>query len=255
MNWIFLLKLSLAPTLVALASLAGRRWGLLIGGAIAGFPVVFGPIILFIALEQGNDFAAQSALRGLLAILPFAGFVLAMSWASLRFSIWAALLLGWAAYMLGSWIGMHFEPGLGIALACAVIGIFAGRRLLPMSIKIEPPVVISPWDIPVRMASTLALLLAVTGLAKAMGSEWSGVMAAFPVASSVLGVFARKSDGPHGPARLYRGVLLGSIAFGSFSAVLHLTLPSWGLAKGYGAAILCAVCMQIGVLFLATRRN
>jgi len=254
-NWILILKLTLAPTLVALASLAGRRWGLLIGGAVAGFPVVFGPIILFIALEQGNDFAAQTALRGLLAILPFGGFVLAMSWACLRYPVAVALMLGWAVYMAGSWIGMQFGPGLGVAAACAALGIFGSRSLLPMSIKIEPPAIISPWDIPVRMASTLALLLSVTGLAKAMGSQWSGVFAAFPVASSVLGVFARASDGPHGPARLYRGVLMGSVAFGAFGSVLYLTLPSWGLAKGYGAAVLCAVCLQIGVLFLASRRN
>lgn len=255
MNWIFLLKLSLAPSLVALASLAARRWGLLIGGAIAGFPVVFGPIILFIALEQGNGFAAQSALRGLFAILPFAGFTFAMSWGCLRYPTWVAVLLGWAAYLAGSWLGMSFEPKLPVAIVCAVIGIIGGRAILPVGNKASLKVAASRWDIPMRMASTLALLLGVTAAAKPMGPEWSGAMAAFPVASSVLGIFARGSDGPHGPARLYRGVLLGSCAFGSFSAALHLALPVWGLAWGYLAAVLCAICVQIGVLFLATRRN
>ena len=249
MNLIFFLKLSLAPCLVALASLAGRRWGLLIGGAIAGFPVVFGPIILFIALEQGNDFAAHSALRGLLAILPFGGFVLTMSWASLRFPVWVALFLGWAVYLGGSWVGMQFEPGLGLAAVCALFGIVAGRALLPVSHKKTPPPPISPWDIPVRMASTLALLLSVTALARPMGPEWSGAMAAFPVASSVLGGFARISDGPHGPARLYRGVLMGSLAFGGFSAVLHLTRPTWGLLQGYGAAVYALFSYKLGSCF------
>jgi hypothetical protein len=59
---LLILKFLLAPGLVALASLAGRRWGLKVGGAIAGFPVVVGPILFFFAVEQGSGFASVAAL-------------------------------------------------------------------------------------------------------------------------------------------------------------------------------------------------
>lgn len=249
------LKLLLAPSLVALASLAARRWGLKVGGAIAGFPVVYGPIIFIIALEQGPDFAATAALRGLMAILPFALFAVSMSWACLRLPTWLAVLIGWAAYMLFSWASMSLEAGFVLALVFAVAGILGGRALLPHASEAKANAKPSMWDIPIRMASTLALLLSVTALAKPMGPAWSGAMASFPVASTVLGVFARLSGGERGPARLFKGTLMGSIAFGTFSAVLHFGLSAWGLGMGFLAAFLAAAAVQTGVLFFGSRTN
>ncbi|WP_137173323.1 hypothetical protein [Massilia sp. HP4] len=65
----FVLKLLLVPSLIALVTLAGRRWGPGVAGWLSAFPIVSGPILLAIALEQGSDFAAIAAANTLLAVL------------------------------------------------------------------------------------------------------------------------------------------------------------------------------------------
>ncbi len=45
-----LLKLTLAPLLVAAATLVARKWGPRVGGLLLGLPLTTGPIFLFLAL-------------------------------------------------------------------------------------------------------------------------------------------------------------------------------------------------------------
>jgi hypothetical protein len=72
-----LLKLVLTPLLIAAISLASRRWGPGIGGAIAGLPLTSGPVSVFLALEQGREFTSRSAVGTLLGLVSQAGFCLA----------------------------------------------------------------------------------------------------------------------------------------------------------------------------------
>jgi hypothetical protein len=253
---ILLFKLLLAPGLVALASLAGRRWGLRVGGAVAGFPVVVGPILLFFAIEQGAPFAAEATLKCLWGVLPFVAFCIAMSWSCLRLPLWASLLIGWAAFFAVSFLGLHSQAGLFACALTALAAMVLGRRLLP---KVPPHKTVlaapSRWDIPLRMGATLALLLSLTAAAKALGPLWSGALAAFPVASSILGSFAYLSNGPKGPAALFRGSLLGSYSFGTFCAVLAPALLAFSVPMAFLAALFSALAVQTGALFLMSRKN
>ncbi|QAY92927.1 hypothetical protein CUN63_24935, partial [Pseudomonas sp. ACM7] len=63
-----LLKLLVIPGFLLLISLAGKRWGPSVAGWLSGLPVVVGPILFFLAIEQGQVFAAQSATAALSAM-------------------------------------------------------------------------------------------------------------------------------------------------------------------------------------------
>ena len=69
-----LLKVLLAPLLILLATLAGRRWGPAVGGWLAGLPLTSGPVSLILALEQGPEFAARAALGTLFGLISLAAF-------------------------------------------------------------------------------------------------------------------------------------------------------------------------------------
>lgn len=59
---ILLLKLTITPSLIYLASLASKRWGHAVGGWIVALPLTAGPVVFFLALENGHAFAASAAV-------------------------------------------------------------------------------------------------------------------------------------------------------------------------------------------------
>ena len=249
---IFILKLVLPSLLVALVSLASRRFGLKIGGAIGGFPVVVGPILFFFALEQGPDFAAHAALRSLWGVLSFGLFCVTISWASLRLPLVISVVISWAVFLAASWLGLQSEVHLGTAACLAVVSALIARLSLPEDRrqgerKARP----SDWDIPLRMAVTIFMVLAVTGTARLLGPEWSGVLAAFPIASTTLAGFAYQSDGPYGPSALLRGSLLGAFSYAAFCATLVFGLSRFHLSLVFSMAFIFALGAQIVALSLS----
>ena len=57
---LLLLKLALPPVLVAVISLVARRVGPTIGGMLVGLPWMTGPVLYFLALDKGIDFAVAA---------------------------------------------------------------------------------------------------------------------------------------------------------------------------------------------------
>jgi len=54
-------KLTFVPIFILRVTLAGRKWGSFIASLLGALPAVAGPIIIFIAIGQGNAFAALTA--------------------------------------------------------------------------------------------------------------------------------------------------------------------------------------------------
>lgn len=61
-------KLILAPILIALATLIGRRWGHGVSGWIAALPLTSGPVSLIFAIQYDAAFAAQAAIGTLAGV-------------------------------------------------------------------------------------------------------------------------------------------------------------------------------------------
>src|SRR5690348_16799802 len=95
---ILLLKLFLVPVLIYLVTLCGRRWGPGVAGWLSAFPIIAGPILLTIALEQGSAFAASAAEGTLLAVIAILVFGLAYAWASARFGVAGSLATALIVY-------------------------------------------------------------------------------------------------------------------------------------------------------------
>src|SRR5215469_9013779 len=92
------LKLFLAPVLIGLVSLAGRRWGPAVGGWLVSLPLTSAPVMLFLAIDQGTAFASRAAQDTLLGIMSVASFCLVYSWFSFRFGWPISMLAGWGAF-------------------------------------------------------------------------------------------------------------------------------------------------------------
>jgi hypothetical protein len=240
------LKLVLPPTLIAGASLAGRRWGPRFSGWIVALPLVSGPVVLILALDQGTSFAAATAHGTLTGAAGQASFCLGYAWSE-RAGRWPAALAGGVlAFALGA---LAFQPAGRLPalplVATLVVWISLMLALMPVVPVERPEVSFGRWDIPWRMMTGTAVVLAITRVAPAVGPRFSGVLAAFPVVTAVLTVFAHRHVGGFEANAVLRGLLLGMFSFVAFYAVLELAVERAGIVGGFSAAGGAAVATQV----------
>lgn len=244
MNAILLLKLLLVPGLIVLVTLAGRRWGPAVAGWLSAFPIVAGPILWFIAIEQGAAFAARAAVGTLSAVLAMLAFGISYAWAATRFAWPASLLFAYAGYtaavvVLGLWEATPFAAGIAV-----LTGLWLAPRLYPPLPKSAPAAIKSGNDMLLRMGSGALLVLLVTHFAASLGPGLSGVFAMFPVMGTVLALFTHRSAGAAAAIQLLRGMVFGFYAFSTFCAVLVWALPAMGVSMAFLWALAAAGLIQ-----------
>ena len=243
-------KLLLSPFCVVAVSLAGRRWGIAVAGLLGGLPVVAGPILLVETLLHGHDFGADAAAGTLLGLAALTAFVVVYARLATAAGPIPSLLCGWAAFLLGVAILLPLEPPAAISLVAVAIGFAIGLRLLPPPPS-TPPVAATPpwWDLPARALAALVLVLALTAASGALGAHLSGLLAPFPVITSVLAVFTHAHGGVGQIEILLRNFLVGFYGFAAFCFVLALALPALSTAGAFGVATAAALATQ-GVTLL-----
>jgi hypothetical protein len=242
------LKLFLAPACVVAVSLAGRRWGTTVAGLLGGFPVVGGPILLVVTLQHGRSFGAEAAAGSLLGLAASAAFATVYARLAPRARPLPTLLAGWAAYF--AVIAVLGLPGFSavVSFLIAAAAFELGRRLVPAHPGMAPPDrTPPPWDLPARALAALAMVLAITLAAGGLGPELSGLLAPFPILTSVLIVFTHAHDGADEAQILIRAFLLGFYAFATFSLVLALTLEDLSVAAAFAAALAAGAVVQLAM--------
>jgi hypothetical protein len=248
---IFLLKLLLVPALIALVTLAGRRWGPSVAGWLSAFPIVSGPILLAIALEQGVDFAAGAAANTLLAVLAILVFSIAYARCA-HLGMPRAMTTALLAYALAVLVLQAVTLPLWIGFVVVLLALLAAPRLFgpaPTQAGSGKPANDLPW----RMLAGAALSLSVTYAAASLGPRLSGLFAMFPVMSTVLVGFSHRASGPGFAVALLRGMVNGYHAFAVFCLVLSLLLPVQGIGTAFLAATAAALVVQLGVKWYLQR--
>jgi hypothetical protein len=249
---LLLLKVLLVPSLIGAVTVGSRRWGPRIGGWLNALPLVAGPVLFFMALEQGEVFVARAAAATLAGLVGVATFSLAYAWIALRSPWWASLAAGWTTFGITTALlqTVSWHP-LG-ALAAALASFAAAWGLLPStpvaSIRMRWP----SWDLPLRMGAAVGLVLVLTGLAASLGPRLSGALTPFPVATAILLAFTHAQQGAPGALWFLRGFLPAMWSFAGFCFVLTLA----ALPLGRDLAFLGALAVQLatqGLVLLALR--
>ena len=250
------LKLLLAPSFVALVSLAVRRYGPVVGGLLGGLPVVAGPILLVITLDHGRRFGADSATGTVVGLVALGAFVLVYARACGRCSPLVSMLLGWAGFGAVAACLSFVDPGPLPALAVTWAAFALQRRAMPQVVAEEAvPIDLPSWDLPVRAVAAGAMVVALTAASDTLGPEWSGLLAPFPIITTVLAVFTHAHHGPMEARILLRGLLNGLFAFALFADVLALTLRPWGTAIAFAAALSCCLALLSAIAWRTAPRQ
>lgn len=241
-----ILKLTIVPLFIAAITLAGRRWGAGIAGTLGGLPIVAGPIVVFVALEQGVQFGALAATAAISAIAGLLVFGIAYCWASIRWPWPVALICA-----IGAWFcvaaGLATLPALPeVALVVAGITLVLAPRLLPPGGPVSAGGE-NLIDLPYRMITGAMLTLAVTTSATTLGAIWSGLFAVFPIIGLVLAVFTHRAMGAGQVALMFQGMINGLYSFAVFFLVLTIL---WAQVDTQGVAFwsACVIAAGAGVV-------
>jgi hypothetical protein len=247
------LKVTLAPALVAAATLVARRLGHRAGGLVGGLPVVAGPIVLIYAVEQGDAFARDAAAAGALGLISPVLFCLAYAACARPAGYAVALAAGWLAFGVGTALLSAVDPPLALSVAIALAGIGGGSWLLARAASG------GPFDAPAsdllawRLAITAALVVATTAAAHGLSAHLAGLLATFPIITAVLAGFTQASVGADAAIELLSGLVPALVCFLAFFATLAATLGSLGGPQAFGLATVAALGLW-GVLLAATQR-
>jgi hypothetical protein len=244
---VLLLQFVIAPGLVAAATLAARIWGHAAAGLLSAFPAIVGPVLLIGAVAHGPAFAARSAVGTLLGLVTLSGFVVAYARIA-PYAGWPlSLAAGWAvAAVLALAVG-SLDIGLGAALATGVLSLALAGRALPRGTAPLAPAPPPRWDLPVRMAMTALLVLALAAAASRLGPTAGGILAALPVLACILAAFTHEQHGAEAVAQLLRGMVAGMAGFVVFCALVAGLVERAGIAAAFALATLAALAAQIAV--------
>jgi hypothetical protein len=250
-----LVKVLMAPAFVVGASLAGRRFGARVGGLVAGLPVVALPILLAYALAHGDSFAAGAAAGTLLGLISLFAFTVVYGRLASRLAWAPTMLLGWLAFAASTAILSTLSVAHGVALALALGGVAVGLALLPRPTPLPAAPPAPPrWDLPMRAACALALVLTLTAISGWLGPQLSGLLAPFPIITTVLATFTHAQRGAAETVRLLRAMMAGFGAYALFCFTLAITLRELGTAASFALAAGVALTVQ-ALLLLASRRR
>lgn len=250
-------KVLLAPAFVMCATLAARRYGARIGGLLGGLPVVAGPILLVFALSHGRSFAAGAAAGTLLGLVSLGAFIVVYARMATSRGWPRSLLAGWCSFLAVSGVLSLADISAWSALALALAALGATLLALP---PIDGPARLDTdtmprWDLPLRGASALVLVLVLTALAGQLGAKLSGLLTPFPVVATVLATFTHIQYGADDVVRIMRGFVVGLVAYALFCFTLAMTLRQLDTAAGFALAVTVALAAQAVTLTLSFRRR
>jgi hypothetical protein len=221
-----LLKLMIVPVLVALMSLAARRFGPMIGGLLIGLPWMTGPIIFFLGQERGDSGTISLAVGAMLATVSISAYALTYGCLGMQFRWPLSLAAGAAAYAIVGW-----------ALSAVVL------PATPAAL-IGPVPALPWWDIPVRMLASAVMVTVIALVSDRLGATASGIAASFPVLLTVIGTFTHHQWGSDALLALLRGITRSLLSFVMFFWVVATFVEPLGLVMSYAAATAAALCVS-----------
>lgn len=247
--WVALLiKMAVAACFVVGATVTAERVGPVIGALVATLPVSAGPAYVFLALDHGPSFIAQSALASLALNAATAIYAAVYVLLAQRHGIHVSVPLAFLAWLVSIVI---FASIAKTTLAAVLLNVvtfpivfYVVRHFRNVPMPSNP---MRWYDFAVRAALVAILVGAVVGLSFHIGAAATGVLAAFPVVfTSIMFILHWRVGGPAAAAVLANATL-GLVGFGFAVLTLHLLAEPLGSPAALMLALAVAVLWNLGL--------
>ena len=252
---ILTLKLILSPIIIALVSLAGRKWGSTVSGWFLGFPLTSGPISLVMALQYGTEFAAASAAGNLGGQASVCVFCLVYGLTALHFTWPISAAMGITAFFASVFLLNLFPLTLISAFLIILGAVVITFVLLPKSGGELKETVLPPWDMPLRMILAAVFVYGLSTFANVLGPQLSGLIAPFPVFGLIMSIFTHQQSGSGAALKLFRSYITASAGYACFYLIFGSALTSLGIGLTFLLATLAIFCLNGITLFILQKTN
>ena len=249
-----ILKLTIVPLGLLVFGIMERLHGPRVAGWLAGFPIVGGPLLLFVTLDHGMAFGASAALGAYFGLVPWLAFTMVYAFCSRRLNWLWCTSLGFAIWTLVALLALQMQDRsrwLEIVPFAAFLGaLFVYPRAAPSDEEREHVW----WGLPARMIAGAALTVLITQFSGAMGSHWSGLFSTFPVMGSIICISSHLQYGRHAVQEAVAGMTMGLASVGTFCFVLYILLGTMTMWPGFGLALLASSTAHALTWLLFKRR-
>src|SRR5215831_9086883 len=246
-------KMVVTAAFVVLATKLAERAGPVVGGMIATLPIAAGPAYIFLALDHGPEFIADSALSSLVVnaancVFAFVYTLLAQR-RGLVMSVVPALLSWFAFASLSR--ALPWTTASAVAFNAVVLGfcLAIGNRLRHVRMLL----VTQRWyDVPLRAGMVALLVAIVIGLSARVGPTITGMFAVFPIVLLSLTLILHPRIGGPAAGAVLSNTMLGLVGFSCTCLTARLAVEPLGSAAGLSLAL--AVSIGCNLAFWWLRR-
>ena len=239
-------KLALVVASIWGASLLARRYGHAVSGALAGLPVIVGPIIAMLLIDLPAERVRGIALATLVCEPAMLMHIVVFANAARRFSWPTCLALANLAFLIVAAVLSRLDWGALAAALLALVALVVAARALPASgTRADAPVAVPGSELWWRIGVAVAIAASVMWGADHLPAAIAGMLLALPITGNVLPCFTLPRHGPQATARLLAGFVRGQSGFVAFFIVLIALLPQLPKAAAFIVAVAAAVAAPL----------
>lgn len=251
-----IIPFALSALVVILVTIIAEKYGTKTGGVIGTLPSTIIIAFLFIALDKGVTFAADSVAVvpaemgiNLIFLLLFA----VLSKTKLPIAV-AGSLLGWTLLTVIIFFSnlTSIVISLMVYLFCFLFTFF----ILDKKKKITSQDTIKVQYTPLKLLGRSLIAGTVIAIAVSfsnLGTILSGIFSVFPAIFLSTMIISHREHGPQFTGAMAKGMIYGSPSVVSYAVSIHVLYPALGILSGTIGAFLIALLVTLILLFLRSK--
>lgn len=218
------LKIFLSPLLMLIVTFLQSRQSAKAGGRFMGWPLVTGPIIFIIFLQEGAAFAAKTAHGALLGQISLIAFAWSYALVALRAPWYIAIACATVTFIGSVYLVSLIHVPLWLTFLSLILALYLVNKFWPKYEPVTTPLSSPRWELHLRIALVITLVFVLSEFSQTLGPSLTGGFSTYPVIATILGVFNHKRFGANAAISLHHGLMqrlyITSIILGSAALFL-----------------------------------